>query len=245
MNEPAYQQRAVEYACNLLDDPVQGFYRGEDKTAHGLVWYWTDAGSYTGFYSMRMPFHFHRLYQINPDSRFLDICDVIGRTLLRQQTGAGLVHAGWSSANGWKESGVRLGSRLVYALATFATLYRITKDDSYFRGYEKGVEALLKMQNPDGSFFQYYETDTALPNDASIKLHFFSYIFHAILEAFAVTHDPRLLECGRRMAITWPAFFITATRCPIAWERDCRQRTKPRRIRACRIRAVVYFKWPS
>lgn len=199
LGDPALTQRAVEYADGLLDDPVRGLYRGEDVEAHGLPWYWTDGGTYGGLYAMRMPFHFHRLYEETGDTRYVDICDVIGRTLRNRQLESGLVSAAWEPQGGWMHE-VRAGSRYVYAVATFATLWSITGDTAYRDAYEKAVAVMLEMQNPDGSFFQMYDPRTARALDGSIKLHFTAYILNAISEAHAVTQDDRLVDCARRVS---------------------------------------------
>lgn len=196
-----YRQYAVQYATDLLEDPVKGIYQGEHKEAHGLAWYWADRGTYTCGYSMRMPAHFARLYQIESDARFLEICEVIGRTFLARQVSSGLVDAQWSPWNGWKEGGTRIGSRYVYPVATFATLFELTSQSVYQDAYERAVEVLLFMQNEDGSFHQHYDiaTGAPCPIERSIKPHFFSYIFNAIIEAFAIFPDERLLQVAERL----------------------------------------------
>jgi len=201
LERPEYQARALDYGAGLLDDPVTGLYRGEVREAHGLAWYWTDSGSYTCGYSMRMPVHFLRLYEKSGETRFLDICDVIGRTMLHRQTASGLVDASWSPRRGWQEGGTRVGCRYAYSLATFATLFKITGDAAYRQAYERAVEALLAMQNEDGSFYQHYEVATGepSPNECSIKPFFFSYLFNAMMEAYEAMGDARLLGVAERL----------------------------------------------
>lgn len=201
LDRPDYAARALEYGAGLVDDPVTGIYRGETCEAHGLAWYWTDAGSYTCGYSMRMPAHFLRLYEKSGDTRFLEICEVIGWTMKARQAASGLVDAAWSPQHGWSEGGTRIGSRYIYAVATFATLFRITGDVAYQHAYERGVEALLAMQAADGSFYQHYEIATAKPlaSEPSIKPFFFSYILNGIAEAYEVFGDSRLLAVAERL----------------------------------------------
>lgn len=199
LDEPSFVERAMDYADGLLNDPVKGLYRGDAEDVLGLPWYWTDAGTYGGLYAMRMPYHFHRLYEETGESRYLDICDVIGRTLLARQLDSGIVSAAWDPQTGWMHE-VRVGSRYVYAVATFATLWRITGDALYHHAYEKALEAMLGLQNSDGSFFQMHDPRTARPLDASIKMHFTAYILNAISEAHAVTADERLVHCARRVS---------------------------------------------
>lgn len=199
LDDPSLIQKAVEYADGLLNDPVKGLYRGEDEEVQGLPWYWADGGTYGGLYAMRMPFHFHRLYEETSDRRYRDICDVIGRTLLSRQLDNGLVTAAWDPKTGWMHE-VRIGSRYVYAVATFATLWRITGEAKYRAAYEKAVSAMLAIQNPDGSFFQMIDPRTGKPLDSSVKLHFTAYILNALAEAHTVTGDERLVECARRIS---------------------------------------------
>ncbi len=191
--------RATDYADGLLNDPMKGLYRGPDATVQGLPWYWTDGGTYGGLYAMRLPYHFDRLHQLTGEARYREICDVIGKTLLGRQLDSGLVSAAWGPEEGWMTE-IRIGSRYVYAVATFATLWRITGEAAYLTAYERAVAVLLRMQNADGSFFQMYEPRTAQSIDTSVKLHFVSYLLNAFEEAYEVTGDERLVECGRRLS---------------------------------------------
>lgn len=199
LEQEQYKDFAAEYAAALLDDTQKGLYRGEHTEAHGLAWYWTDAGSYTGGYSMRMPAHLYRLYTVTGDDRLVDACDWIGRTLLRRQLASGLVSAAWNPEEGWLPE-PRIGSRYMYPLATFATLWKITGDSAYRDACERVLPAVLAMQNPDGSFFQCIDPVSARPVDRSIKFHFYAYILNALEEAFNVLQDERLLVCARRLA---------------------------------------------
>jgi len=199
LGDSSFTQKAVDYADGILEDPVKGLYRGEATEAQGLPWYWTDGGTYGGLYAMRMPFHLHRLFEETADTRYLDVCDVIGRTLLNRQLDSGMVSAAWDPQIGWMHE-VRVGSRYVYAVATFATLWRITGDEAYRQAYEKALRAMLKIQNPDGSFFQMQDPRTTVALDASIKMHFASYILNTLAEAHAVTQDERLVGCARRVS---------------------------------------------
>lgn len=198
LDAPEYAGYAREYADTLLDGP-RGLYVGDAAEAHGLPWYWTDAGTFSGLYAMRMPFHFHRLHEATGEQRYLDICDVIGRTLTSRQLGSGIVSAAWEPGTGYFKE-VRIGSRYIYATATFATLWRITGDTRYKTAYHRAVEAMEKMQNADGSLFQMYDAETAEPIDASIKLHFYAYYFDALKEAHEATGDCSLIDYARRLA---------------------------------------------
>jgi len=200
LKRPQYVENATSYAARLASDPVRGLYRGETKDARGLAWYWTDAGTYSGLYTMRMPLHLERIARITGDQRYLDLCDEIGRTLRRRQLASGIVSAAWNPNTGWMRE-ERVGSRYIYAVATFATLHKLTGDASYQAAYERAVEALLRMQNADGSFFQHYDPATALPHptERSIKPFFFGYILNAIAEAYDLTGDERLLTVARRL----------------------------------------------
>lgn len=201
LDRPEYVDNAITYAARVTQDPIRGIYQGESKEARGLAWYWTDAGTYSGLYSMRMPFHLARIAHITKDQGTLDLCDEIGRTLRHRQLASGIVSAAWSPQTGWLRED-RVGCRYVYAVAAFATLHRITGDTTYRDSYERAVEALLVMQNADGSFFQHYDAETAQPHatERSIKPFFFGYIFNAIAEAYDTTFDARLLEAARRLA---------------------------------------------
>jgi hypothetical protein len=201
LDRPAYIQRAIRYARTLLDDPVRGIYRGPLAEAHGMAWYWTDGGSYSGLYSMRLPWHFDRLASLTGDEEFREICEVIGRTLLSRQRSSGLVDAGWSPERGWDEGGTRVGCRFIYSIGTFATLYRLTGSVGYLRGYERSVRALIKMQRPDGSFYQHYLAESAEPHptERSVKPFFYGYILNAIAEAHSVFRDDRLLKVACRL----------------------------------------------
>lgn len=198
---PQYEEWAYAYARRMIDDPVKGIYRGEEKSAHGLAWYWTDGGSYSGLYAMRMPYHYRRIYEKTGYEPFLDICSVIGGTLRERLRPSGLVDAGWSPTNGWAEGGVRCGCRFIHSMATFATLYDITRDPAYEESYERSLKTLQHMQQPDGGFYQHYSLATAdpLPQEGAIKPFFYSYILNALEEAYRALEDERLLEIGRRL----------------------------------------------
>ncbi len=201
LTRPDYVDKAITYAARITGDPIRGIYQGEHREARGLAWYWTDAGTYSGLYTMRVPFHLERIAQITKNHRYLDLCDEIGRTLRHRQLPSGIVSAAWRADSGWLRE-ERVGCRYVYAVATFATLHRITGEPSYLESYERAVDALLKMQSADGSFFQNYDPETAQPHptERSIKPFFFGYTFNAIAEAYEVTLDPRLLETAKRLA---------------------------------------------
>lgn len=199
LGEDRLRDRAVEYADTLLQDAVHGLYRGPCEEAHGLPWYWTDIGTYSGLYAMRMPYHFDRLHALTGDSRYREICEVIGRTLLSRLLPSGIVTCAWNPQDGWIHE-VRVGSRYLYAVATFATLWRITGEGAYREAYERALVALERLQNPDGSYFQMYDPRTGKPMDASIKMHFTSYLLNAIAEAYEVTSEPRLLTIACKLA---------------------------------------------
>lgn len=200
LGEDRYRTRAIAYGERLVSDPVHGLYRGEVKEAHGLAWYWRDDATYTGGYSMRAPEALLRLYQQTGDERYREACDAIGETFLARQLESGIVSmVGWCPKRGWLHSDL-MGSRYVYPLATFATLFGLTSDPRYRIAYEKVVGALLEMQQADGSFYQHYHPATLKVLDGSIKLHFFAYIFNALAEGYALFADARLVEVGRGMA---------------------------------------------
>jgi hypothetical protein len=150
---------------------------------------------------MRLPWHFDRLATFTGDERFREMCGVIGRTLLSRQRASGLVDAGWSPERGWDEGGTRVGCRFIYSIATFASLYRLTGDSAYLRGYERSVRALVKMQRPDGSFYQHYLVDSGEPHptERSVKPFFYGYILNAIAEAHSVFRDDRILKVACRL----------------------------------------------
>ncbi|EIQ00517.1 hypothetical protein OpiT1DRAFT_05062 [Opitutaceae bacterium TAV1] len=199
-NASEYLDQAIAYADGLLNDPVKGLLNDPaHPEARGIPWYWTDGGTYAGHYAMRMPIHFLRLYRKTGYNRYLDICDIIGRTLLARQLDSGLVSAAWDPNSGWMHE-ARVGSRYVCAAATFAVLWRLTGDDAYRRAWEKALAATLSMQNPDGSLFHCYDPRTAQPLHSYVKLHFTAYVLDMIEHAHAATSDGRLLECGRKIA---------------------------------------------
>lgn len=148
---------------------------------------------------MRAPDSFRRLHRVTGDGRYLEAAELIGRTFLQRQLESGLVSmVGWDPQKGWIHPKL-MGCRYFYTIATFATLYQITGDQRYVEAYEKSVQALLKLQNPDGSFFQCYDPETLEARDPSIKLHFFSYILNALAEAYPVFRDQRVLDSARKM----------------------------------------------
>ncbi len=198
---PRYQDYAIEYGKTLIEDKKHGLYGGLAPEALGLMWYWTDIGTYSSLYAMRVPCHFIRLHALTGDTAFLEASERIGDTLVRHQLPSGLVGAGWSEKNGWAESGDRIGSRFVYVCATYATMYRLTGEARYQRAFERALEAMLKMQCEDGSFYQNYDPQTLQmsPSDSSTKCMFFAYILNGIAEAYEVFADPRLLDCARRL----------------------------------------------
>lgn len=198
-NREPYRAKAIAYGDRLVSDPVRGFYRGEMEEAQGLAWYWTDDSTYTGGYSMRAPAALHRLHVLTGDARYQETCEMIGRTFLLRQLPNGFVNmVGWCPQKGWLSERIA-GCRYVYSLATFATLYQITSDAVYQTAYEKAVAVLLQMQREDGAFYQHYDPVTLEPTDSSIKLHFFSYIFNALAEAYAIFRDERLVSCAKKM----------------------------------------------
>lgn len=199
LHDSRYRKLAAAYAFRLVNDPVRGLYNGPHREARGMMWYWRDDGTYTGGYSMRIPGVFRRLLGDQKDGRLTEASRSIGETFLRRQLPSGAVNmVAWSPEKGWFAENT-MGSRYVYGVATFASLFALTEDDRYKAAYELAVQALLKMQQPDGSFFQFYDPVSLEPQDRSIKIHFFSYIFNALEEAYAVFADERLLACGLAM----------------------------------------------
>lgn len=195
-----FEQYATEYARRFVSDGVHGLYRGEAKEAWGLAWYWTDDGTYTGGYSMRAAGALERLYRRSPDERLMEACREIGETFLARQLPSGFVSmVGWCPNRGWLSERIA-GSRYGYAVATFATLYRLTGDSRYRVGYDRALKALEAMQTEDGSFYQHYDPVTLRATDASIKPHFFSYLFNALAEAHGIFQDERLVFIGEKMA---------------------------------------------
>jgi len=201
LDRPEYFSSAIRYADGLIEDREQGIYRGSFRSAHGLMWYWTDIGSYNSLYAMRCIGPLLQLHKVTGDRRFLETPLMMGATFLQRQTASGLVDASWSPARGWAEGGTRVGCRFLYCLATFASLFGATGDRVYRDAYEKSVGALLKMQKADGSFYQHYEVATAepSPSDSSTKFLFFSYLLNALAEAYAVFEEERLLEAACRL----------------------------------------------
>ena len=201
LDRPDYTERAKVYGYALVDDPQTGIYRGEFEPAHGLMWYWTDIGSYNSLYAMRTVLPLLRLNRLTGDGRFREIVLMMGRMFLRRQTACGLIDASWSPKRGWEEGGTRVGSRFVYGMTIFAALFQETGGSEYRDAYEKAVGALQKMQQADGSFFQNYEVATAerSPSDSSTKFLFFSYILNAIEETYEIVRDERLLDAAKRL----------------------------------------------
>lgn len=200
LGEKRYRELAVTYAQQYVSDPVYGLYRGEHEEAHGLAWYWRDDHTYTGGYSMRASEALLKITNVTGDNLYLDSAKMIGRTFLARQLEKGLGHiVGWSPENGWGHPDM-IGSRYVYPVGTFASLYEITGDESYRLAYEKCCSALRTMQQSDGSFFQNYHPETLAVSESSVKLHFYSYIFNGIMEAYRVFQDHRLIECAQKMA---------------------------------------------
>ncbi|MBC2592884.1 glycoside hydrolase family 127 protein [Ruficoccus amylovorans] len=201
LGRPEFTAKAVEYANALIENHEYGLYAGPASEAEGLMWYWTDVGSYSTLYSMRIPRAFMRLYDITGDQRLLDKCKAIGHTLAREQLANGLIGGGWSPKKGWEEANDRIGSRYAYILATFANLYKLTSEKSYRQAYERAVEGVLRMQLDDGSFYQLYDIETLGVTRAgrSVKCMFFAYIFNALAEAYEIMRDPRLLECATKL----------------------------------------------
>lgn len=202
LNRPQYVQFAVDYASTLIDDKVKGLYSGPEAAAHGMMWYWTDAGTYSSLYSMRVPAQFMRIHALTGEQRYLDMCEVIGRVLVNTQEKSGIVASGWSPQNGWAETGTHVGCRFMYTIGSFAKLWELTGSGTYRDAYERAVQGLLRMQNADGSFYQVYNLQTlecAAVND-SIKCMFFAYLFNGIAEAYGVFKDERLLACAMKMA---------------------------------------------
>lgn len=195
-------QRAREYGMRLVTDPEKGFYRGAQREAWGMAWYWTDDGTYTGGYSMRAPSALLACGAISGGGearRLEEACCEIGETFLSRQLANGFVNmVGWCPKRGWLSERMA-GSRYAYCIATFATLRLLTGDARYEEAYEKALGALITMQQPDGSFYQHYDPLTLTPLDGSIKVHFFSYLLNALAEAYDVTSDARLLAPARKL----------------------------------------------
>ncbi|WPJ95872.1 glycoside hydrolase family 127 protein [Coraliomargarita algicola] len=201
LQRPELKQNAIDYADTLVNDSEKGIYSGPAKDAQGLMWYWTDAGVYSSLYAMRVPAHFMRLHRETGDDRLLAACEMVGKTMVKYQLPSGIVGSGWSPENGWRESGGRVGSRFIYVISTYATLYQLTRDAAYRDAYERAVEALIVMQCEDGSFYQNYDPNTlkVSDTDSSTKCMFFAYIFNALAEAYEVFEDARLLDCAKRL----------------------------------------------
>jgi len=220
LEEPRHIGKAEAYGARILEDPVKGLYGGEQESGRGMMYYWRNDGTYTGGYSMRAPEAFRRLHAATGDQRFLDASDVIGRAFLKRILPSGIVNmVGWCPKQGSILVDV-VGSRYAYTVSTFALLFEMTSDPVYREAYEQVVEALLKMQQPDGSFFQHYRSETLEVPDPSIKIHFFSYIFNALAEAYSVFKDDRLVQCGRRMADFLAGHFYYLQQLPYAIQSD-------------------------
>jgi len=199
LSRQRYLENAIRYAHQLASDPIHGFYRGEEVSAHGLAWYWTDDGTYTGGYSMRALGPLLRLNALAPDSRLIDAALSIGNTFLGRQLPNGFASVvGWCPRRGWL-SERNAGSRYLYSVAVFAHLYRFTGDSCWKDAYERSVQAIEATQREDGAFYQHYDPVTLEPTDQSVKAHFFSYLLNAFSEAYPVFEDERLLTVSRRL----------------------------------------------
>ncbi len=200
LGDNRHRQHALAYAKRYVGDPVRGLYRGPHPEAQGLAWYWRDDATYTGGYSMRAPEVLRRLTLLDGSPCWGEAARLIGETFLARQLPSGLVNmVGWSPEGGWGHPD-SIGSRYVYTVATFATLYDQTSDPRYRAAYEKSLAALETMQQADGSFFHTYHPETLEIPERSTKPHFFAYIFNALMEAWRVFEDERVLESARRLA---------------------------------------------
>jgi len=231
LGDERYRARAVAYADQYVTDPVHGLYRGEHTEAHGLAWYWRDDKTYTGGYSMRAPESLLHLARVTGEERYLDAARMIGETFLARQQQKGLVSmVGWSPKGGWGHPDM-IGSRYVYTVGTFASLYEITSDGRYRAAYEKSLAALMEMQQPDGSFFQNYHPITLAVSEPSVKTHFYSYIFNGIIEAYRVFHDERLVDRARRMALHFAEHYFYRQNMPYClyphWKTDLAEYDAP------------------
>lgn len=231
LGEERYRARAEAYARQYVSDPVHGLYRGEHKEAHGLAWYWRDDRTYTGGYSMRAPEALLRIARVTGDECYLEAARMIGETFLARQLEKGLVAmVGWSPEGGWGHPDM-IGSRYVYIVGTFASLYDLTGDNRYRSAYEKGLSALLEMQQPDGSFFQNYHPETLAVSEPSVKTHFYSYIFNGMIEAYRVFRDERIVESARRMALHFAEHYFYRQNMPYClypyWKTDLAEADAP------------------
>lgn len=193
-------QHAVEYADVAIADPVRGIYRGECREAHGLPWYWPDIGTYGAMYGMRFPYGFHMLYQKTGKKVYEEYMRLTAEPLVTRLTKIGLIDAGWSPKRGWDEGSHKVGSRIGYAMGPLALMYRVTKDRRYADALDRMIGCFERLQNPDGSFCQVFDTGTGAVTDPSIKNHFLGYILNGLTDAYAWSPDDRLLTMARKLA---------------------------------------------
>ncbi|MDQ8194785.1 pectate lyase [Coraliomargarita sp. SDUM461004] len=200
LGDPTKVDQAKLYADTMLDDTVRGLWNDPAAPeAFGLPWYWTDGGTYSSIYAMRIPIYLSQLYQATGCDRYLSVSDGIGETLLNRMLDSGIVSAAWDPKTGWMHE-VRVGARVMYSVATFAKLWQMTGKEKYRVGYDKSVAALLRMQNEDGSFYQQYDPRTGEALDTSIKFHFVAYLLNILQCAYEAMGDTRLVDCGARLA---------------------------------------------
>jgi hypothetical protein len=200
LGDDRWLQHAIEYADLAIADPIHGIYRGEHTEAHGLPWYWPDIGVYGGIYGMRFPAGFWALYEKTRKPIYEEYARLTTDVLVARQTCSGLVDAGWSPTNRWAEARQRLGSRIGYAMGTFAFMHNKTGEQKYADALDRLVGCFERMQHPDGSFFETYHTETAQPLDRTVKNHFLGYILNGLTDAYMITHDDRLLRIAKRLA---------------------------------------------
>lgn len=212
LGDPRFLAAARHYA-DAFFDPVYGLYDGPEEEGRGQVYYWAEAGFYMTNYTMRVPPYFLQLHEATGDCRYRDAALMAGEALLRMQQENGILCEGFiprhpvacdcprdpdETAN-WVTN-YKINSRIGWCVYAFAVLFRHTGDARYAAALEKLSYALMRFQNPDGSFPQDLALRRYRPISPVVKNHFQGYILNGVAQTLRLYPDtPHLAAVGRKL----------------------------------------------
>jgi len=151
-------------------------------------------------YGMRFPYSFHELFTKTGKGVYEEYMHLTAEPLVTRMTKIGLIDAGWSPKRGWAEAAHKVGCRIGYAMGPLAFMHSMTTEPRYADSLERMIQCFERLQNPDGSFCQVFDTETGTVVDPSIKNHFIGYILNGLTDAYEYVPDERLLKMARRLA---------------------------------------------
>lgn len=192
-------EAARRYADALIDQPEWGIYQGQEAEAVGMVANARGLGTYSNMVGMKLPRPFWMLWQRTGDSKYRTWAEKSGRALLRHANALGIPAAGFAPGHGVVRGGP-IGCRIGFALGTLAFLGSSVGMADAWPVHDRMVDTLERLQNPDGSFPQTFDSATGCVVDPSVKNHFFGYVLEGMTQSLATRPNSRLQQMAERLA---------------------------------------------